>query len=492
MPDINNNSITSTITEAPTTTEAAPTIAEAPTTTAVTTEPPAATTAPSATTLAALADTPAASPAASPATAPPAPPKKDTQSRKYLITINNPQEKGFTHDHIKEVLSNMKSVIYWCLADEIGGETQTYHTHLFIACKTPMRFSTVQNRFPGAHIDQSLGSSQENRDYVRKEGRHAEEKGSTSVPGTFEEWGTLPDDSRCGQNQMMKSLYEMVSNGMSDYEIISRNPDYIPMLDKIKQVRLTIDQERSKNDWRDLEVVYTYGATGLGKTKGVMETFGYGNVFRVTDYIHPFDTYEGQDVILFEEFASSVRIQEMLNYLDGYPLKLPARYSDKQACYTRVFLTSNLSLEKQYQNIQYNEPQVWEAFLRRIHKVRVYHGTDQYTEYATQDYLNRFQKIDPKDTPFAPERKPSTKKNAYHQERMELTSDVNYHTPDAPPTRQAVPQPDSFKQGKLELMPDCERLTDGVFTECKESPFDIVINLQKGGRVNEKENAESN
>ena len=56
--------------------------------------------------------------------------EKDTQSRKWQITINNPVEKGFSHDLIRRIVSSMKSVIYWCMADEIG-EEGTYHTHIY-------------------------------------------------------------------------------------------------------------------------------------------------------------------------------------------------------------------------------------------------------------------------------------------------------------------------------------------------------------------------
>lgn len=55
----------------------------------------------------------------------------DSQSRKWQITINNPTEKGLTHDKLKMILAEMKSVIYWCMADEIG-ENGTYHTHLYL------------------------------------------------------------------------------------------------------------------------------------------------------------------------------------------------------------------------------------------------------------------------------------------------------------------------------------------------------------------------
>lgn len=55
---------------------------------------------------------------------------KDSRTRKWQITINNPADKGFSHDKIVEILSGMKSLIYYCVSDEIG-EAGTYHTHIF-------------------------------------------------------------------------------------------------------------------------------------------------------------------------------------------------------------------------------------------------------------------------------------------------------------------------------------------------------------------------
>ena len=45
---------------------------------------------------------------------------QDTRSRKWQLTINNPIEKGFTHDKIKEILSEFSSLVYWCMSDEVG------------------------------------------------------------------------------------------------------------------------------------------------------------------------------------------------------------------------------------------------------------------------------------------------------------------------------------------------------------------------------------
>ena len=42
----------------------------------------------------------------------------DTQSRKWLVTINNPKDKELTHDVIKRLLGSIKDVAYWCMCDE--------------------------------------------------------------------------------------------------------------------------------------------------------------------------------------------------------------------------------------------------------------------------------------------------------------------------------------------------------------------------------------
>jgi hypothetical protein len=101
------------------------------------------------------------------------------------------------------------------------------------------------------------------------------------------------------------------------------------------------------NTWRDLEVTYIYGETGTGKTRGVMEKYGYANCYRVTDYKHPFDSYDGQDVIIFEKYRSQFKISDMLNYLDGYPLLLPCRYFNRTSLFYQVFIISMFDLERQ-------------------------------------------------------------------------------------------------------------------------------------------------
>ena len=144
-------------------------------------------------------------------------------------------------------------------------------------------------------------------------------------------------------------------------------------LDATRQMLL---EEEHCDKRRALEVFYIWGKTGVGKTRFVMDKYGYTKVFRVTNYAHPFDGYKGQSVILFDEFRSSLPIADMLNYLDGYPLMLPCRYADKVACFSTIYFASNIPLEKQYQDVPVVEPETYRAFLRRIHHVFELLGDD--------------------------------------------------------------------------------------------------------------------
>ena len=226
-------------------------------------------------------------------------------------------------------------------------------------------FSTIQKRFYGAHIEIARGLNIDNYNYIRKIGEKYENKKESNLTETFEEIGELPKDRSCSEN-LNEQIYEMIENDCSIAEIINEHPSAIRQINNIEKAISMYKANKVKNIFRKLEVSYIYGATGVGKTRTVMEHFGYENVYRVTNYKNPFDNYNGQDVILFDEFRSSLPISDMLVYLDGYPVNLPCRYSDKPALYTKVYIISNISLEKQYVEVQKYEPETYKAFLRRF------------------------------------------------------------------------------------------------------------------------------
>ena len=268
----------------------------------------------------------------------------NSQSRKWALVINNPLEAGLDHSTIKEILQRF-SPAYYCMGDEIAS-TGTYHTHLFFYAPSPVRFSTVKNRFPTAHIEKAYGTVQDNRAYIRKDGQWADtDKAETSVPGTFEEWGEIPPE-RAEKHPEMFRLVQNIRDGMTTTEIIDDNPAMAFRVRDIDLLRQTLTAEKYAVENRPLQVSYLYGASGAGKTRSIYETHDPRSIYRVTNYRAArgvsFDGYHGQEVLVFEEFSSQIPIEDMLNYLDIYPLALPARYNDKTACYTMVYISKRV------------------------------------------------------------------------------------------------------------------------------------------------------
>lgn len=307
------------------------------------------------------------------------------RSRKWQLTINNPLDHGFDHDAIKAQLGKLKSLTYWCLCDEKGDECETLHTHVFFCLRNACTSERVQKLFPNVHRDIVNGSPGENRAYILKDGDkfNKDETGRYSYTDkkkklhegvnfsdTFEESGECPEEHQ-GKSKASDIVVDMILNGATDEEIVLSVPSAYKDIEKIDRTRSMYRDASFSDCWRDLEVTYIFGKTGSGKTRSVMEKYGYKNCYRVTDYKHPFDTYNGEDVIIFEEFRAGIKCEDMLKYLDGYPLLLPCRYFNRQACYTKVYILTNIPPDAQYPR---TDKESVEAFYRRINRVVSFFG----------------------------------------------------------------------------------------------------------------------
>lgn len=290
----------------------------------------------------------------------------NSRSRKFLLTINNPLLYDLTHDNIKSKMMSINCE-YWCMCDEMGLENKTPHTHLFFYCENAISFNRVKKLFPSAHIDKALGSCQENRDYIRKEGKYQDsKKKETNLIETFEEFGNVPIEVKKANEKVSDMVYNEILEGKSNAEIIDLHPSYMNKIQHINATREVLREYQFKDYYRFIEVIYIYGPSRCGKTSFVMNNYGYSNVYRVSNYKNPFDLYNGQDVLLLDEYNSQIPFELFLQLTDGYPFTLSARYSDKVACYSKVFVISNKPFEKQY---EYVDIEQWVAFCRRFSSI---------------------------------------------------------------------------------------------------------------------------
>lgn len=314
--------------------------------------------------------------------------------RKWNITINNPLDYGFNHQKIKDCIDSLKSVKYWAMCDEMGS---TLHTHIIIYRTSPLLFQTLKKLFPPAHIEKMMGTVVENREYLMKDGKwKGTDKEETKLVNTFEEFGTVPEE-RQGQRNDLTALYDMIKEGKSNYEILEDNPNYMMQLEKVERCREILRYEQFKNIVREMHVEYWFGDPGSGKTSGVYKLYGgYDKVYRVTDNRNPWDGYKGQDVILFDDFrACDFDINILLKWLDIYPLELPCRYNNKQACFTHIYFTSNISFDQLYRTVQSEDASTWNAFCRRFNLIKEFRDGSQFDYKGYDDFLkNRWLPFD--------------------------------------------------------------------------------------------------
>lgn len=278
--------------------------------------------------------------------------KKDSKSRSWLLTL---PEAKYDKATLEAKLGNYTYIGQL----EEGSETGYRHWHVLIEQKSPIRFSTLKKKFPIGRLETRRGTVAEALAYVTKE--------ETSLGVTIQN-GLIEAAEKTSKPSRLEQLHARVLAGESVNQILLDDPKAWFYGRNLERLANAVAVENSKK-LRDVEAVYLWGKTGVGKTRSLWERYG-NSMYRVSDYSHPWDSYKGEKVLVLDEFYGQLAFSLLLNVLDRYPLEIPARYANKQANWEKVYLVSNVPLENQYADIQRFNPNGWEALNRRIGEVR--------------------------------------------------------------------------------------------------------------------------
>lgn len=136
---------------------------------------------------------------------------------------------------------------------------------------------------------------------------------------------------------------------------------YLHNLDKLRSRLRKAEVPR----FRELEVIVFYGETGQGKTKRVHDETEDGSLY-IADLACDgwWDNYDGEEVVLIDDFYGQIPISKMLRILDRYRLQLPVKGGSCWAEYKKVYITSNDHPDKWWPNV--DNPEVKAAIKRRI------------------------------------------------------------------------------------------------------------------------------
>jgi len=202
-------------------------------------------------------------------------------------------------------------------------------------------------------------------------------KEDTRAPGTVPVvLGTCAENpvgvykSRQGKRTDISAMVDSIKSGKRAFECLEQDPDtFVKYSRGMQEVRRIVQQRAATMIRKDLRVEVHWGTAGAGKTRHVYDKHGVENVFTLVadNSACWFDGYEGQPILLIDDFKGWITYSMLLKILDIYPLRVPVKGSFTYAAWTTVYITSNYKMDTWYTGEHDHA-----ALVRRVHHVKQY------------------------------------------------------------------------------------------------------------------------
>lgn len=259
--------------------------------------------------------------------------KEPVRLRSWCFTDYNKENLKKGYSLVPEIRG-----IAWGL--ETCPSTGRLHNQGYIQCFEKQSVKRIQKWLnSNCHLEPMYGSILQNENYCSKEHKY-------NKLGEF-----VAQGQRCD----LQEFYELIKT-KSDYELLEEGhaSQFIRNHNAVAKIRSILLKEKAKQArWRVLDVIILLGKAGCGKSKMVHQN--NDNVFMVDyDQKFIFDGYEGEDIILIEEFNGQIKYNYLLKMLDGHPLPLNVKFGRSHALYTKVYITSNVHPLRWYNNVRDN------------------------------------------------------------------------------------------------------------------------------------------
>lgn len=270
--------------------------------------------------------------------------EKNPGNASWIFVINN-----YSDSDVKACLN---VICKRFIAGYEVGEAGTRHIQGAIQFNRAVRMKACVKALGGrAHVEMMRGRWDQ-QDYCLKEGEIIR-----MVAG--------PDD-KSGQRTDLEKFREAIKAGAKDIELLENHltccANHQRLLGFAKKAYA---KERTKG-FRQVKVHVRWGASGTGKTKYVMDM---DDVYLFSDYEGMwFDGYEGEKILLIDEFYGGIKYSDFLRILDGYQIRRNVKNSHTYGEWTTIYITSNKPPDEWY------ERGLTPALARRLTTVKELHG----------------------------------------------------------------------------------------------------------------------
>lgn len=274
--------------------------------------------------------------------------------RHWCWTLHGVEEmKDPAETALKELLGKTRYTVW---QKEVAG-SGAIHLQGYSEFSAPIRLTALKRLLPSAHWEARRGSREQARDYCKKD--------ATRVLGEEPHEHGVWNTRGAGNRTDLQGLYQDIKAGKSlaDLQELHTN-SYLRLwrgIDKMRSNLLTA--KHSKRGFVKVSTTVYWGATGVGKSRRVLEAFPDAYIVETatTQGQVWWDNYEGEDVILFDDFYGGVKHAYLLRLLDGYRMQLPTKGAHTWKGWTKVFITSNKPPQEWYK-----DPKGWPALERRL------------------------------------------------------------------------------------------------------------------------------
>lgn len=222
--------------------------------------------------------------------------KPKEKRRDYIIVINNPseeEEKALVND-------NYRYLVYQI---EKGGNSGTEHLQGYIYYENAVVFPKKRGWAARAHIEAAKKGIAANRKYCTKE--------ETRVRGPFEYGATPAQGNRTDLNEIAERI---IDGSVNIHNIEHEYPaEYIQYTRGLQALMRKVAKHRTQAP----EVFWLWGLSDAGKSSYAIKKHGRENCY-IKDSTRWWDGYEGQEVIIIDDFDGSWPFRNLLRLLDTY------------------------------------------------------------------------------------------------------------------------------------------------------------------------------
>lgn len=266
------------------------------------------------------------------------------RSKRWLFTLNNYTEEE--EQSLQGLVLPDGELTYLVYGREIG-DSGTPHLQGYCETRSKRGLRGMKRLIGNrAHLEKANGSSQENKDYCTKEDENYFEGGSPMQQGKRSDLEEIKTQIDGGA-----TMIEIADQHFSKWVIYRRSfAEYASL-------------RQNKRSWKTV-VVCLWGATGTGKTRFCYDQVGDRSVWSPGDF-QWFDGYNGQDVVILDDYRGEYPIQLFLKLCDRYPMTVPVKGSFVNWRPKKIYITSNVR-----PNLWYDSDQAtYDAFLRRFTRI---------------------------------------------------------------------------------------------------------------------------